>query len=95
LQDGITDQNISLEEGTELNTVTVVGSRNLSRTRVETPVPVDLRLAKKENYIPLGDIAHIDIVDFSTAVGFRTKLVNWNMDISNILFSVNPALLRL
>src|SRR5688500_10312570 len=39
---GNNTQNISLLSAGELNAVTVTGSRNPSRTRIETPVPVDV-----------------------------------------------------
>ncbi len=34
--------NVSLSEGVELENVTVIGSRNATRTKLETPVPVDI-----------------------------------------------------
>ena len=34
--------NVSLSEGLELENVTVIGSRNATRTKLETPVPVDI-----------------------------------------------------
>lgn len=39
---GNTEQNITLTSSGELSNVTIVGSRNAARTRIETPVPVDV-----------------------------------------------------
>jgi iron complex outermembrane receptor protein len=40
--DGQTTLNIQLSEGIEIDLITVIGSRNATRTKLETPVPVDI-----------------------------------------------------
>lgn len=48
---------IRLSEGIEIDAVTVIGSRNTTRTKLETPVPVDI--------IPLAavisDVGQVDL----------------------------------
>lgn len=39
---GNTSQDITLSEAGDLGNITVIGSRNVNRTKVETPVPVDV-----------------------------------------------------
>ncbi|HYH14419.1 MAG TPA: TonB-dependent receptor, partial [Flavisolibacter sp.] len=61
-QDGWT-QDVALVATGDLGTVTVVGSRNVSRTRVETPVPVDI--------IPISQVVgEIGQVDLNQIINF-------------------------
>ncbi len=61
---GTVQQDITLTEDSDLTNVTVIGSRNLSRTRVETPVPVDV--------IPISqvinDIGQVDLNQILTYI---------------------------
>ena len=49
------------------------------------PVMLPYMQAMPVRYIPMDFLPLItsDIIDFSTAVGFRTKFGDWNFDISN------------
>ena len=60
---GITGLNITLKDAGDLNNITVVGSRNMSRTRVDTPVPVDV--------IPISQVVNdIGQVDLNQILNF-------------------------
>jgi iron complex outermembrane recepter protein len=49
--------NVSLSEGLELENVTVIGSRNATRTKLETPVPVDIIPIS----IIINDVGQVDL----------------------------------
>lgn len=58
-----TSSDITLEETGDLTSVTVVGTRNIARTRVETPVPVDV--------IPVSQVINeIGQVDLNQIINF-------------------------
>ncbi|ANE52887.1 TonB-dependent receptor [Flavisolibacter tropicus] len=61
-QNGLT-QDVALVNTGDLSTVTVVGSRNVSRTRIETPVPVDV--------IPIAQVVNdVGQVDLNQIINF-------------------------
>jgi len=63
VSEGTVTQNITLGNAGDLSTITVVGSRNASRTRVETPVPVDV--------IPISQVINdIGQVDLNQIINF-------------------------
>ncbi len=85
---GNNTQNISLVNAGELNTVTVTGSRNPSRTRIETPAPVDV--------IPIStvinDIGQVDLNQILTFVA--PSFQSARQTISDGTDHVDPAQLR-
>ena len=85
---GISDLNIILKEAGDLSNITVVGSRNLSRTRVETPVPVDV--------IPISQVINdIGQVDLNQILNFiAPSFQSARQTISDGTDHVDPAQLR-
>jgi iron complex outermembrane receptor protein len=85
---GNTTQDITLLSAGELNEVTVTGSRNPSRTRVETPVPVDV--------IPIStvinDIGQVDVNQILTFIA--PSFQSARQTISDGTDHVDPAQLR-
>ncbi len=85
---GMTDLNITLKDAADLNNITVVGSRNLSRTRVETPVPVDV--------IPIAqvinDLGQVDLNQILTFIA--PSFQSARQTISDGTDHVDPAQLR-
>ncbi len=83
-----TDLNIVLQDGGDLSNLTVVGSRNLSRTRVETPVPVDI--------IPISTVINdIGQVDLNQILNFiAPSFQSARQTISDGTDHVDPAQLR-
>jgi iron complex outermembrane receptor protein len=85
---GITDANITLKDAGDLSNITVVGSRNLSRTKVDSPVPVDV--------IPvsavINDIGQVDVNQILTfiAPSFQSS----RQTVSDGTDHVDPAQLR-
>lgn len=86
--DGTTQQDIQLQSGADLTTVTVVGSRNVSRTRVETAVPVDV--------IPVSQVINeIGQVDVNQILNFiAPSFQSARQTISDGTDHVDPAQLR-
>jgi iron complex outermembrane recepter protein len=62
--------NIALEEGVELNNVTVVGTRNASRTRIESAVPVDIipvrAVVNEVGQVDINQLLHYAAPSFNT-----------------------------
>ena len=85
---GIADLNIMLKDAGDLSNITVVGSRNLSRTRVETPVPVDV--------IPISQVINdIGQVDLNQILNFiAPSFQSARQTISDGTDHVDPAQLR-
>lgn len=85
---GIADLNIMLKEAGDLSNITVVGSRNLSRTRVETPVPVDV--------IPISQVINdIGQVDLNQILNFiAPSFQSARQTIADGTDHVDPAQLR-
>src|SRR5688572_24236521 len=85
---GITDLNIMLKDAGDLSNITVVGSRNLSRTRVETPVPVDV--------IPVSQVINdIGQVDLNQILNFiAPSFQSARQTIADGTDHVDPAQLR-
>src|SRR6266496_5257201 len=87
-QSGVTDLNIMLKDAGDLCNITVVGSRNLSRTKVESPVPVDV--------IPvsavINEIGQVDVNQILTfiAPSFQSS----RQTVSDGTDHVDPAQLR-
>jgi iron complex outermembrane receptor protein len=85
---GNTSQDVTLLSLGELNTVTVTGSRNPSRTSVETPVPVDV--------IPIStvmnDIGQVDVNQILTFIA--PSFQSARQTISDGTDHVDPAQLR-
>jgi iron complex outermembrane receptor protein len=54
---GSVSQDISLAEAGDLGNITVIGSRNVNRTKVETPVPVDVIPVSQV----INDIGQVDL----------------------------------
>jgi iron complex outermembrane recepter protein len=83
-----TSQNATLEVGESLLNVTVTGSRNPSRTRTETPVPVDV--------IPISTmISDIGQVDLNQIINFvAPSFQSARQTISDGTDHVDPAQLR-
>src|SRR5688500_18869074 len=77
-----------LKNAADLSNITVVGSRNLSRTRVETPVPVDV--------IPvstvINDIGQVDLNQILTFIA--PSFQSARQTISDGTDHVDPAQLR-
>ena len=86
--DGNTTQDIALLTAGALNEVTVPGSRNPSRTRVETPVPVDV--------IPISTVINeIGQVDLNQILTFiAPSFQSARQTISDGTDHVDPAQLR-
>lgn len=85
---GIADLNIMLKDAGDLSNITVVGSRNLSRTRVETPVPVDV--------IPISQVINdIGQVDLNQILNFiAPSFQSARQTIADGTDHVDPAQLR-
>src|SRR5688500_13548450 len=85
---GIADLNIMLKNAADLSNITVVGSRNLSRTRVETPVPVDV--------IPISQVINdIGQVDINQILNFiAPSFQSARQTIADGTDHVDPAQLR-
>ncbi len=85
---GITDFNFMLKDAGDLSNITVVGSRNLSRTKVESPVPVDV--------IPvstvINEIGQVDVNQILTfiAPSFQSS----RQTVSDGTDHIDPAQLR-
>lgn len=79
---------VTLEEGIELDNVVVVGSRNQNRTKIETPVPIDV--------IPLGqvvnDVGQVDLNQILTFVA--PSFQSSRQAIADGTDHVDPAQLR-
>jgi iron complex outermembrane receptor protein len=86
--DGNTTQDITLSSTGDLNAITVIGSRNASRTRVETPVPVDV--------IPvstiINEIGQVDVNQILTFIA--PSFQSARQTISDGTDHVDPAQLR-
>ena len=85
---GTADLNIMLKNAADLSNITVVGSRNLSRTRVETPVPVDV--------IPISQVINdIGQVDLNQILNFiAPSFQSARQTIADGTDHVDPAQLR-
>lgn len=85
---GTLQQDVSLAEVGDLTNVTVIGSRNASRTRVQTPVPVDV--------IPIAQIINeIGQVDVNQILTFiAPSFQSARQTISDGTDHVDPAQLR-
>ncbi len=85
---GNTTQDITLSSAGDLNAITVIGSRNASRTRVETPVPVDV--------IPvstlINEIGQVDVNQILTFIA--PSFQSARQTISDGTDHVDPAQLR-
>ncbi|MFC0773168.1 TonB-dependent receptor [Terrimonas alba] len=83
-----TDLSISLKDAGDLGNITVVGSRNLTRTRVETPVPVDI--------IPISQVINdIGQVDLNQILNFiAPSFQSARQTIADGTDHVDPAQLR-
>jgi iron complex outermembrane receptor protein len=86
--DGVVQKDIALTEVGDLTNVTVIGSRNVSRTRVETPVPVDV--------IPISQVINeIGQVDLNQIMNFiAPSFQSARQTISDGTDHVDPAQLR-
>jgi iron complex outermembrane receptor protein len=85
---GITQQDIQLDVSPDLTMVTVIGSRGASRTRVQTPVPVDV--------IPISQIVNeIGQVDLNQILNYiAPSFQSARQTISDGTDHVDPAQLR-
>ena len=85
---GIADLNIMLKDAGDLSNITVVGSRNLSRTKVESPVPVDV--------IPVSTVVNeIGQVDVNQILTFiAPSFQSSRQTVSDGTDHVDPAQLR-
>lgn len=85
---GVVEQEINLMEGSDLTNVTVIGTRNASRTRVETPVPVDV--------IPISQVINeIGQVDINQILNYiAPSFQSARQTISDGTDHVDPAQLR-
>ena len=83
-----TDLSISLKDAGDLGNITVVGSRNLTRTKVETPVPVDI--------IPISQVINdIGQVDLNQILNFiAPSFQSARQTIADGTDHVDPAQLR-
>ena len=83
-----TTVDVQLEEGIELDNVVVVGSRNQTRTKIETPVPIDV--------IPLGqvvnDVGQVDLNQILTFIA--PSFQSARQAIADGTDHVDPAQLR-
>ena len=84
----IIQQDVALTEVGDLTNVTVIGSRNASRTRVQTPVPVDV--------IPIAQVVNeIGQVDVNQILTFiAPSFQSARQTISDGTDHVDPAQLR-
>ncbi|HTF28857.1 MAG TPA: TonB-dependent receptor, partial [Flavitalea sp.] len=82
------EQNIQLDVAPDLTMVTIIGSRNVSRTRVQTPVPVDV--------IPINQIINeIGQVDLNQILNYvAPSFQSARQTISDGTDHVDPAQLR-
>jgi iron complex outermembrane recepter protein len=80
--------NVSLSEGLELENVTVIGSRNATRTKLETPVPVDI--------IPISIIINeVGQVDLNQILSYAAPSFQSNRQtIADGTDHIDPAQLR-
>ncbi len=80
--------NVSLSEGLELENVTVIGSRNATRTKLETPVPVDI--------IPLSIIINeVGQVDLNQILNYAAPSFQSNRQtIADGTDHIDPAQVR-
>ncbi len=87
-ENGITKQDVVLQDAVDMTAVTVIGSRNTSRTRVETPVPVDV--------IPVSQVINtIGQVDINQILTFiAPSFQSSRQTISDGTDHVDPAQLR-
>jgi iron complex outermembrane receptor protein len=85
---GMADLNIMLKDAGDLSNITVVGSRNLSRTKVESPVPVDV--------IPVSTVVNeIGQVDVNQILTFiAPSFQSSRQTVSDGTDHVDPAQLR-
>lgn len=85
---GSTQQDVTLSSAGDLSSITVIGSRNASRTRVETPVPVDV--------IPISTVINeIGQVDLNQILTFiAPSFQSSRQTISDGTDHVDPAQLR-
>ena len=87
-ESGITGLSTILKDAGDLSNITIVGSRNLSRTRVETPVPVDV--------IPIAQVLNdIGQVDLNQILNFiAPSFQSARQTIADGTDHVDPAQLR-
>lgn len=87
-ENATTKQDVALNPSGELFNVTVIGSRNASRTRVETPVPVDV--------IPVAQVINdLGQVDLNQILNFiAPSFQSARQTISDGTDHVDPAQLR-
>ena len=80
--------NAILEEGVDLNNVVVIGSRNASRTKIESPVPVDI--------IPIRSVVNeVGQVDINQILHYAAPSFQSNRQtISDGTDHIDPASLR-
>lgn len=85
---GTVNQDISLSVSSDLTNITVIGSRNLSRTRVETPVPVDV--------IPISQVINdVGQVDLNQIMSYiAPSFQSARQTIADGTDHVDPAQLR-
>ena len=85
---GTTVPDITLQNTGDLSAITVIGSRNVSRTRVETPVPVDV--------IPISSVINdIGQVDLNQILNFiAPSFQSSRQTIADGTDHVDPAQLR-
>lgn len=86
--DGNTSLDVSLITAGELNSITVTGSRNPSRTRVETPVPVDV--IPIQNII--NDVGQVDLNQILTFIA--PSFQSARQTVADGTDHVDPAQLR-
>lgn len=88
METGATEQNFILVSAGDLTDVTVIGTRNLSRTRIETPAPVDV--------IPVSQVINdIGQVDLNQILNFiAPSFQSARQTISDGTDHVDPAQLR-
>lgn len=86
---GLTDFNFTLdEEGVSLNDVVVIGSRNQTRTKVETPVPVDIIPVQQV----MNEVGQVDINQILTYIA--PSFQSARQTISDGTDHIDPAQLR-
>ncbi len=85
---GTTNQEITLTEAGDLGNITVIGSRNVNRTKVETPVPVDV--------IPVSEIINdIGQVDLNQILNYiAPSFQSARQTIADGTDHIDPAQLR-
>jgi iron complex outermembrane receptor protein len=86
--EGNTTQDITLSNVGDLSTITVIGSRNVSRTRVETPVPVDIIPVSQV----INDIGQVDLNQILTYIA--PSFQSARQTISDGTDHLDPAQLR-